>query len=1190
MPSADTQSATVSWVDPQDTKDIDQYIANLWDVKEFDIYTERDVQKITEIINFYQEQPHVLDPHLQEWIDKLLVVGLSDKVSQMAINLAFKYLYLLTKVRGQKYIVRLLPHEVADIETVLSLLESEKSDIWHAKYVLFLWLSILVLIPFDLKRLDGEREEGWSIRRMLKIATDRIEGADKSSEAAALVVAKLVTRPDLHTQHLKPTIIQLITDCKAAENDAVFGSKTKLGTLTALCRIYKLGRRDYILPHSQYVLQQLESLSLGLNQNTLLRKFETKLAQRIGISFLAPRVAKWRYTRGTRLLADSLGKGSDEKEKEKEKEKVEDVKDPENEDEDEEGYEIPDEIEEVLEVLFRGLRDPETIVRWSAAKGVGRITARLPRSLATDIVNQLLDCFSPLETASSWHGGCLALAELGRHGFLLPDHLPEVVPILVKALQYDEKRGNLIIGANVRDAACYLCWSFARTYEPAQIAPFVHTIASSLILATLFDRHCGCRRAASAAFQENVGRQGSFPHGIDLVTTCDYYAVALQSNTYQKLSVKVASFEPYSKPVIDHLAEVKVRHWCPTIRKDASVALGLLCSILPDYIYSNVLPLLLESLETGDFNCRHGALHAIGDICVGLKNRDHISVDLVDKINNTLTVLDTRGSFRGSGGDEMRGAVCYFIEKISNAGVALTGKTIKAWQEFLDVCIVNPEQFVGVQAMSVESLRGFSYQYYTEFNPEVWSGIVEHYTSHIRHEFTATRVGSALALSVLPGCVLNQDTMVLLNFLPPCTKVQSKSETSLAECRVSAVKAITNVQLVCQCNSETRGRIYAVLLECLEDYSTDSRGDIGSYVREAAMSCLMKCNQFILSKGHPTINLTFTRDLKLELVRGFLQQSVEKIDRTRQVAMEALHHLVHSELELTEHDSLRAAVPLLPTLSSSVILPKTEKEKEAVAMHEGEVFLQNVEYNNPNVLFPRSMALLTSPNYIISFLRGLVVSIGGLTESLVKASSSAFVDYLTEHEEDLQSVCDGLIKVLVSDYKNDRVVVPLFKTVELMLTNVILDDEMGNGFVAKFVHQIKLELKGCGSVGKLLATLSPLANCLQFTDNSCVLSQIMLLLCHRYPRVRKGMADAFYTALVTFDDVISNTEEISQILEETVWEDPNDIDELRAKRNKICDLVGVSQPKLLKSSKAKPKASTVEQFDSYSDLVGRAGY
>lgn len=171
MPSGDTQSATVSHVAQEDTALITQYIQNLWTVKEFDMETERIDQKMTEVINFYQEQPHVLDPHLQDWIDKLLAIGLSDKVSQMSINLAYKYMYFLTKVRGQKYIVRLFPHEVSDIEIVLTMLESDKSEIWHAKYVLFLWLSILVLIPFDLKRLDGEHEEGWSIRRMLRIAT-----------------------------------------------------------------------------------------------------------------------------------------------------------------------------------------------------------------------------------------------------------------------------------------------------------------------------------------------------------------------------------------------------------------------------------------------------------------------------------------------------------------------------------------------------------------------------------------------------------------------------------------------------------------------------------------------------------------------------------------------------------------------------------------------------------------------------------------------------------------------------------------------------------------------------------------------------------------------------------------------------------------------------------------------------------
>jgi hypothetical protein len=40
------------------------------------------------------------------------------------------------------------------------------------------------------------------------------------------------------------------------------------------------------------------------------------------------------------------------------------------EEEDNEGdYEVPDEIEEVIEELLTGLRSSETIIRWSAAKG-----------------------------------------------------------------------------------------------------------------------------------------------------------------------------------------------------------------------------------------------------------------------------------------------------------------------------------------------------------------------------------------------------------------------------------------------------------------------------------------------------------------------------------------------------------------------------------------------------------------------------------------------------------------------------------------------------------------------------------------------------------------------------------------------------------------------------------------------------
>ena len=43
---------------------------------------------------------------------------------------------------------------------------------------------------------------------------------------------------------------------------------------------------------------------------------------------------------------------------------------------------------------------------------------------------------------------------------------------------------------------------------------------------------------------------------------------------------------------------------------------------------------------------------------------------------------------------------------------------------------------------------------------------------------------------------------------------------------------------------------------------------------------------------------------------------------------------------------------------------------------------------------------------------------------------------------------------------------------------------------------------------------------------------------HRYPRVRKGIADSFYTALITFDDSIGACDEVVEVLESTIWDDP----------------------------------------------------
>lgn len=136
----------------------------------------------------------------------------------------------------------------------------------------------------------------------------------------------------------------------------------------------------------------------------------------------------------------------------------------------------------------KGLKSTDGVVRWSAAKGIGRVTSRLPKQLADEVAGSILELFSPREPDSAWHGGCLTLAELGRRGLLLPERLPEVVPVVVKALIYDEPKGYASVGSHVRDSACYVAWAFARAYDVEVLKPYVTEIATTLLIVACFDR------------------------------------------------------------------------------------------------------------------------------------------------------------------------------------------------------------------------------------------------------------------------------------------------------------------------------------------------------------------------------------------------------------------------------------------------------------------------------------------------------------------------------------------------------------------------------------------------------------------------------------------------------------------------------------------------------------------------------
>ena len=111
--------------------------------------------------------------------------------------------------------------------------------------------------------------------------------------------------------------------------------------------------------------------------------------------------------------------------------------------------------------------------------------------------------------------------------------------MVASALAYDVRRGAHSVGAHVRDAAAYVCWALARAYGPEVLGAWLPTLAPPLLTAAVFDREVHCRRAAAAAFQESVGRLGSFPHGIELVTVADYFTVGVRAHAFTVVAPQV---------------------------------------------------------------------------------------------------------------------------------------------------------------------------------------------------------------------------------------------------------------------------------------------------------------------------------------------------------------------------------------------------------------------------------------------------------------------------------------------------------------------------------------------------------------------------------------------------------------------------------------------------------------------------
>lgn len=523
---------------------------------------EKKYEVYSEVLGRYQYQPHLLDPHLGTLIQTLLQFiqrrdadGNLGHAEDTLSHGAFKYLYQIIKVRNYKNLVNFLPHELTDLEFVLNALERQDlndSEHWETRYGLLLWMSILVLNPFHLARLDALTQNATpggltKMERIFLLCKLNTDNNDPCSSVAAYMTAKYMSRVDVSEKYLKKFFEDIRTE-HGQSADAI-----KVGQLAAIAQILKHGKRESLLKEASELLQWVVACDFKGNADYLKYKFYIKIIQRLGMVFLKPRLARWRYQRGSRSLVTNLNQAAAVAAGPEGKADLQSMAIKEDYEED---IEVVDEIEDIIEELLQGLRSASSMVRWCSAKGIGRITNRLPKTLGDEVVGTVIDMMSPVEPHEAWHGACLAIAELAKRGLLLPYRLNAMVPLLLQALVYDEMKGCMSVGQHIRDSACYMSWAFARAYNPQDLAPFVDRIASGLLVTTVFDREINCRRAASAAFQESVGRLGNFPHGIDILTVADFFTVGVRTNSYLEISEFISQYDEYKLPLIGEWEEI----------------------------------------------------------------------------------------------------------------------------------------------------------------------------------------------------------------------------------------------------------------------------------------------------------------------------------------------------------------------------------------------------------------------------------------------------------------------------------------------------------------------------------------------------------------------------------------------------------------------------------------------------------
>ena len=1064
------------------------------------------------------------------------------------IGHALSALYALSKVRGRKTVQRFFPHSVHDLVPVWRCLESlvEKDidttrnrqpeedaatngcsgpPLWESVYILVHWMNTLSLVPFDCD-IILERDEFWP--RFRTVLYEKFHETGPVREAATACMARWLARPDFESAgeistFVSEVAIPTLNGENVLNGTRPFSSQQHLGILECINALFKTSvPKNRLVEVGQSLWDLVRRFSVS-KDSLLIRKQCIKFWVRFSCTLLPVRpTPAWRYKRGRRRLMDNHCDSSSTPDTCSHQNSATNSNNNDHGEDHNDLFTVPDSVEDSVGFLLDCLGHSSTLVRWSSAKGIGRISERLPFLCVEDILDAVLERFDDYNDDRSWHGACLTLAEMARRGLILPARFVDVIPQLVRAIGYDLRKGTSSVGAHVRDSACYTYWAFARAYSSESMKPYINVLNRAIVIVSLFDREVNCRRAASAAFQEAVGRQGAqnVPQGIEILQVANYFSLGNRSESYLSIAPVIASFPIYKDSILQHIIHERSCHWDISIRLQTSKAL---CRFPECGDLATAVPTLVNySLDPKDVARRHGAVLCLSEVLRKLYEEhclDYLCDAVIQRIIALPVEIDTKRLYRGRGGEHMRTAVCLLITTIAHSALHLEVKDQVRLLDILEASIPHPSDTVRTSACDALSALLSVYFPVRHKGPSqrLRERVVARFVQKLdKEENPAATRGYAAALGKLPSKLLAPDHSTLETILECLTQkahysscvggegdAETRKEALLA--LVSIAKALKEDQTeekeypqakLERCHMNT---VVRALLLAFEDYKSDRRGDVGSWCRAAAMEGL----QVLITQDFEVL-----KDIKtqIELLQLVLKQSVEPLSSIRTLAWTTFCTVANS-ISLEEYDSGISRALKSIARQEDTSIPFDEKESFQRGM---DIALLTTENKPPEMPFLRS------------FFEGMILSLGCRSKGTSENARSIILAFYEKSQ--IVGFSDKIHQIFtcILNENNDRprVMNPLIKTLH-EITPLIVNGQETKDFLQCLLAKLRADTSSCTDVARVLTmtdiiglvSIGTLDEDIRFYS----LESLVGLLEHKFPRVRTYAADHVHATLLHLD-------------------------------------------------------------------------